>query len=376
MSRQAHPLAPADYLVPAARLPRAHAAPWMRRALVATALLSVVAALGVALGPMSETVPVSGEIRPAGFVYASPATEGLLAKVSVSEGDAVSEGQLLATLDDWALARELRQLDAELETARAELLRAEAAARRSAAVPVGGEFIFSAREAEKQRELLALQRHHLANTEKLASLGSASSVDVLNLRMQVLASEALLARHERAAELAAGDYGRSALAEAEAARDSAAARVRVLEIRRRGLEEERERLAVRAPRAGVVTATARLYPGLAVHPGDALFKIAEPGPAVLRLRAGEDRISELRPGQIVRFRPRSNPDRLAPYATAVLVSITPDRELDGDRASGSGDYLIDAGELSAPYPLPPGARVAAEIVLSERPFFRRWFLSR
>ncbi len=376
MSRTAHPLAPADYLVPAARLPRAHAAPWMRRTLFATALLSLAAALAVALGPMAETVPVAGEIRPAGFVYASPATEGLLAHVAVAEGDTVAEGRLLATLDDWHLVRDLRLLDAELETARAELARATAAARRTAAVPIAGEFIFSAREAEKQRELLALQQSHLATTEKLASLGSASSVDVLHLRMQVLASEALLARHQRAAELAAGDYGRSALAEAEASRDFAAARVRVLETRRQGLEEERERLAVRAPRAGVVTATASLYPGLAVHPGRALFKIAEPGPSVLRLRAGEDRISELRPGQLVRFRPRSNPDRLAPYATAVLVSIAPDRELDDDQATGAGDYLLDAGKLSAPYPLPPGARVTAEIVLAERPFYRRWFLDR
>ena len=260
----------------------------------------------------------------------------------------------------------------QIAAARVDLERAEAAARKTAAVPVPGEFLFSAREAEKQRELLALQREHLSRTEKLAEGGSASLVDLMNLRMQLLVSEARLARDERAAALAAGDYGQSAVAEARAVRDLAAAKLAALETRRAGLLATRARFEIRAPRSGVVSATATLYPSLSVGAGQPLLKIADTGKTVLRLRASEDRIAELRIGQRVRFRTHSNPDRLAPYATARVAKITPERELTATDVAG--DYFVEADHLSAPYPLPAGARVDAEVVLRSRSFFSRWFI--
>ena len=151
----------------------------------------------------------------------------------------------------------------------------------------------------------------------------------------------------------------------------------MLETRQKGLEAERARLEIHAPMAGVVSSTAFIYPGVAVEPGQALFKIAQPGEVSVRLYATEDRIGSLKPGQKVRFRARSNPDRLAAYAVAHLVRITPERQLTEGAPDGQqGDYLVDVAVDSTPYPLPAGATVDAEVVLGSQPFFRSWFLKK
>ena len=349
----------------------------MRSVLIWTVVVTFVALVGTALGPMDETVAMRGEVRPSVYSYVMPLTRGTLARIAVRPGDTVAIGDLLATLDGWSVERDLAQNAADLAEARAELSRAAASAKKTAAVPVPSEFLFSPEEVAKQRDLLAIQKEHLARIEKLESLGSASTLEVMNLRMQVIASESLLARDEHAAALAAGDYGKSAVAEARAQSAVAGARVGVLETRQKGLEAERARLEIHAPMGGVVSSTAYIYPGGAVEPGQALFKIAQPGKVYVCLRATEDRIGSLKPGQKVRFRARSNPDRLAAYAVGHVVRITPERQLtDIIPDDQKGDYLVDIAVDSAPYQLPAGATVDAEVVLGSQPFFRSWFLDR
>lgn len=367
-------LAPADYLVPSDQLPKAKSEPWMRHVLIWTIALTLLSTLGTAFGPMDETVAMTGEIRPAVYAYASPLNPGTLANIAVKEGDSVKAGDLLASLDTWALDRELSQLQADLTQARAEFARASAVADKVAAVPVPPDFFFSQLEVDKQRDLLAIQEDYLTRSEKLESLGAASPRDMMNLRMQLIASKALMDRYQQASDLASGTYGKAAIAEAEAQKAVAAARVTALEVREKQLEAERKRLEIRAAIDGIVTATAFIYPGAVVEPGQAIFKIAQQGEVVLRLHASEDRIASLQPGEKVRFRSRSNPDRLAPYAVATLVRITPERELTGSAPNApKGDYLLDATVAKAPYPLPAGATVDAEVVLGSQPFYRRWF---
>ena len=367
-------LAPEDYLVPSTRLPKAEPEPWMRSVLIWTLVLTLISLLATALGPMDETVSMRGEIRPAVYAYAAPLSQGVLASIAVDEGDAVKAGDLLAKLDDWSLERDYAQVSAELTQARAEFARAEAFALKTAAVPVSSEFFFSDLEVGKQRDLIAIQEDYLSRSEKLEALGAASPRDMMNLRMQFIASKALLERYQQASALAAGSYGKAAIAEAEAQRDVASAKVAALETRLKGIESERARLEIRTPIDGIISATAFIYPGADVKPGIALFKIAQPGTVKLRLHASEDRIASLKPGEKVRFRSLSNPDRLAPFAVATLTKITPERELTGtDPDAPKGDYLLDASIEKAPYPLPPGAAVEAEVVLGSLPFYRHWF---
>jgi multidrug resistance efflux pump len=192
--------------------------------------------------------------------------------------------------------------------------------------------------------------------------------------MQFIASKALLERYQQAAALTTGSYGEAAVEEANALRAVAEAKVATLETKLKSLQGERARLELRAPIDGLISATAFIYSGAEVKPGVALFKIAQPGAVTLRLRASEDRIASLKPGEKVRFRSMSNPDRLAPFAVATLTHITPERELTGtDPDAPKGDYLIEASVDKAPYPLPPGAAVEAEVVLGSLPFYRHWF---
>lgn len=327
--------------------------------------------IGTAFGPMDETVAMLGEVQPAIYAYATATTRGTLSRIAVRPGDKVEAGDLLATLDGWGVERDLAQNLADLAEARAELSHADALAKKTEAVPVSTEFLFSPEEVSKQQQLIALQNDHLARVEKLESKGVASSVEVMRLRMDLIAAESLLARAEHANKLVTGVYGISAVAEAGAQHDVAAAKVAALETHRKGLESEHARLEIHAPLAGIVTSTALIYPGVAVEPGQALFKIAQPGAVSVRLRANEDRIGSLKPGQKVRFRARSNPDRLTPYAIAHVISITPERQLtEATPDAQMGNYIVEASVDSAPYPLPPGVTVDAEVVLGSLPLYR------
>jgi hypothetical protein len=74
----------------------------------------------------------------------------------------------------------------------------------------------------------------------------------------------------------------------------------------------------------------------------------------------------------VRFSPRSTTDKLARPAVARIETVALDREL----RAGGGDapaYRIVARVISSPEPIPEGARVEAEIILRQRPFWRFLF---
>ena len=133
---------------------------------------------------------------------------------------------------------------------------------------------------------------------------------------------------------------------------------------------------ITSPAAGRVLSTARLLEGERVFLGSPIVKLVRGDEQTIRLYANEDRIDRIRPGLEVRFRVRSNPDRLAPYARARITRVARDRDLALEDQTNlpPASYYIRATVEQAPYDIPYGAQLDAEIILDQKPFWRRFFL--
>ncbi len=133
---------------------------------------------------------------------------------------------------------------------------------------------------------------------------------------------------------------------------------------------------VKSHESGRVVSTARLFQGERVLLGAPLVKLVRGKEREIRIYATEDRIDRIKPGQKVRFRVRSNPDRLAPPAYAIITSVARDRDLmPEDKATPTRPtYYVKARVVQAEFELPLGARIDAEILLTKRQFWELIFL--
>jgi HlyD family secretion protein len=369
------PLCEPHYKYNHEELPPVTAPRWMARGMwfsvIGVALFTVI----ILISPMEEMVTAGGMVRAGDYTLVFSKEQGLLESIEVRDGETVVPGQVLARLESWDVERALGRLDAAMSEAEIELELARSTARKIAAVPAPSEFLFSGVEVERQREIQSLQQDYLRRLEDLEKSGAASGVELLNLRLQLIATEAMLKRSEQAQELLEGEFG-------QATADEAVERVRLLEARLAALKKEQtflqselERLIVRAPREGTILAISRVFVGERIDSGAALFKISHGAQTEVRLYASEDRIDRIQPGQTVRFRANNNPDRLAPMATGRVVEVAQDLELSPDdpdvnQSGRRQSYRVKVEVENEPYPLAVGVTVQAEIILGRRPFWQ------
>jgi len=341
-------------------------------ALVLTVVLGVICLLS----PMDEYVTAPGEVRPADYAYVFSRATGFLESIHIREGQSVKKGEVLARMDSWETRKQIAEIDGDIAQAEPELALARATARKVIAAPVPTEFLFSAVEIDRQKEIQALQKDYLSRLEQLQKTGAASGVETMNLRLQLIASESLLKRSQQANDLFHGDFGAATRAEAEQRVHMIEARLGALKSKREIARQELQRQEIVAPEDGVILATSPRFPGEKIEAGTAIFKITDVEKTQLRLYAGEDRINLIQPGQLVRFRSNNNPDRLAPLATGRVLRVAKDRDLEtpGDDTTSDGTYRVQVEIENEPYPLAVGATVAAEIVIARRPFWRLLFI--
>ena len=147
------------------------------------------------------------------------------------------------------------------------------------------EFLFSASEVERQEEVQDIQQNYLKRLNELQKTGAASGTEVLNVRLQLIASEAMLKRSRQANELFTGDYGKASLEEASGKEKIVEARIRSLGSNLRQVRSDLERLDVIAPESGTILSTARRFPGEKVLAGTPLFKLTGSTGTELRLYA-------------------------------------------------------------------------------------------
>lgn len=373
------PLCEPDYLMPPDRLPPSRAPLWMQLGWVTTLIVLLLVATGTLFGPMDETVVATGIVRSVGRSVVHSGVDAILEEVRVHPGQIVESGAVLVKFDTWEFEKRLARLGAELNEARVALRLAETTQAKIDAVPVPLEFLFSAVEEARQKEIASIRRESTARIEGLHAKGGASILDVLNQRLQLIDTEAALERSEQARALFAGPYGAAARREAAERVAAAQARVEALEAELEIVRAERKGCDVVAPRAGRVLAVTPRLPGERVAVGVPLVRLAEGDAQELRLYATEDRLGSINPGQVVRFQLKRQSDKLARPARAEVSEVAPDRDMSDVPvlASGGGEergevepYRITARVLQTEEPIPLGAEVEAEIVIRREAFWQ------
>lgn len=122
-----------------------------------------------------------------------------------------------------------------------------------------------------------------------------------------------------------------------ATRDSARARVAVVQAQVREMQERINRLSIRAPEAGVVLER-NVEPGQVVSPGSgALFRVASGGQMELRARIAEQDMPVLRVGQVATVTPVGSPNHYA--GTIWLLEPV----IDPQTRQGTARILLPAG---------------------------------
>ncbi len=384
------------------------------------ALLALVGGVGgwALLARLSGAVIASGQVAPAGNQLVIQHPEGgVIARLEVTEGSRVRQGQRLARLDDtrlsseqaiadgryWALLARRARLVAERDGAAApvaapDLAAAAQTAPALAALLAGQQHLFEARRdarrqeaaqlAERQRQIRAQIAGFDAQTEALRRERALVAADLATQRalkarglaqaVQVSALARETARIDgRIAALAAARAGaQGQLAEldiarirlAAQARETALAELRPLDgeitelaERRRALAERLTALDLRAPAAGVVHGLALTTPRAVLRPAEPLLSIVpQDRPPVVTARIAPRDIDAVHSGQPVRLRLTALDARTTPELAAHLTSVSADAF--HDPATGQGYYraeiALDPGQAARLHsPLIPGMPV-------------------
>lgn len=351
---------------------------------------------------------------------------GVIARLTVTEGDRVVAGQLLARLDGraaatekaivdaryWELLARRARLTAERDAAKALTPPAELAAEARRAAPVatlveGQRALFAARLATLRQEDAQLAEQQAQAGAQIAGIDAQSAA--LSRQRNLIGSElqtqrSLLVRGlahssrvlelEREAARMDGSLGALAAqrAETEGKRaEISIARTRLLSQRReaaltelrdldekiteldeqrRALADRLSRLDLRAPAGGIVQGLTLTTPRAVLKPAEPLLSIVpQDRPLVVTTEIAPIDIDAVRPGQPVRLRLTAFDARTTPELAAHLTRVSPDAF--HDPGSGRAFYLaeiaLDPGQVShLPGPLVPGMPVEAFIATGAR----------
>ncbi len=360
---------PNGFHTPSDSLPRSTAPRWMTWTWISSVALTLAVLGGTLLGPMDEFVLTTGIVRPADYALVLPQVSGQVAEVEATPGMHVKNGQVLARLDSLDLERERASLNADITSAEADLAISIAQSMAVREAPLPPELLFQARSTQRQQQVVGMRHDLLARMEGLGQTNNVSLLELTRERMNTLSAELDLDRCRQAQSLLDGDYAKAQIAVGVARDRLAQARLDGLHQRLIVLDQQLARRTIRAPADGLVVSRAVRFPGEKVEQGTALFKLAFGSAAQVRLYASEDRVNRIKPGMLVRFRTRSDPDRLHPMSVGRVNEVALDRALtkeDGEATAHRGSYIID---VTTDAEIPLGSEVDAEIVLGERPFW-------
>jgi HlyD family secretion protein len=223
--------------------------------------------------------------------------EGRIESLAVDEGDTVTAGQVIATLDKRYFHDDLRAARARRDNAAANLARLEHGSR--------PEEIAQARAQLRQQEAnLTLARGNLQRGEELAPSGGISKEDLHQRRQAVEVGEANLKYAQQALRLV--EIG-------PRQEDIDAARAQFHQEEAAVIQSER-RLAdsdLIAPGAGVILTRAR-EKGAIVQAGETVFTLTLSSPVWVRTYVNERDLGRIRNGMAAEVRTDSAPGKVYP----------------------------------------------------------------
>ena len=267
-------------------------------------------------GDLVEEVFGTGTLEAHVKASISPKISGLITKVRVDQGDRVKTGEVLFTLDDSDLKRQVEIAESSLAAARAAVDRQSA-------------------DRDRAKAVLDLARIDYERTKDLFAKHSAASIEMDKATESLRAAEA--------------DLNRAAAALTEARAQVVAAE--------RTLDYSHARLAdtvVRAPFAGLI-AQRDHDPGDVVIPGTGVLLLLDTREMWISAWVGETEMGKLQPGQSARVVFRSEPDRNYEGVVARLG-----READRE----TREFLVDVGVPTLPENWASGQR--AEVYIETR----------
>jgi HlyD family secretion protein len=223
--------------------------------------------------------------------------EGRIDSLAVDEGDAVTAGQVVATLDKRYFHDDLRAVRARRDNAAATLARLEHGSR--------PEEIAQARaQLGQQQANLTLARDNLKRGENLMPSGGISKEDLAQRRQAVEVAEANVKYYQQALRLA--EIG-------PRQEDIDAARAQFHQEEAAVIQSER-RLAdsdLIAPGPGVILTRAR-EKGAIVQAGETVFTLTLASPVWVRTYVNETDLGRIRPDMAAEVRTDSAPGKIYP----------------------------------------------------------------
>lgn len=262
-------------------------------AIAGAVLLLLVAGRGLGLWGGSTALKLYGnvDIREVELGFR---VGGRIAAMPVEEGEAVTEGTVLARLDAQPLQDALSAADARLDASSAELEKLERGNR--------PQDIARANALVTERQAaLAAAGEDFNRRKALIATGAISQAVFDKTRADYLAAKAQLAEAEQALSLQRAGARTEDVAAGRAQRNTALAE-------RSRARTDLDDATLTAPAAGVILTRAR-EPGAIVQPGETVFTLAITRPVRVRAYVAEADLGRIAPGMAVRIKTDSS-DRL------------------------------------------------------------------
>jgi RND family efflux transporter MFP subunit len=264
-----------------------------------------------------------GEVTPRTRVDVVPRIPGIIASISVDEGDLVSRGQVVARIDPKEVRFQLEQARANLHTQRVQVDMARAnldTQRARLAQAAAGAPTEQVRQAEEQlrqaRANLEYSRAQLRRAEELFGQGyvsgqqvDAARLDVTVQETRVRAAEEQLNQLRRGARTEDLQVSRAQVEEAEVAFRQAISRLNQTQLSVRQAQSLLAEATVYAPTSGVV-ARRFVYPGATVTSTSAIVQLIDVDPAVITVPVAEQDLSRILPGMPVMVRTDALPGKM------------------------------------------------------------------
>ncbi len=308
---------------------------------------------------------------------------GIVASLSVKEGDLVEKGEIIARLDPTRSASNVEEAAAKYHAsiAAAARLRAELNDSETVTFPdelSGDDFaqlrsneeaLFRSRRSSLEEALsgltegLNLIRQELEISEKLQSNGAASRFEVIRLRRDAAQTELEIARLVADARVKVGEELQKVNAEAE-----------VQASIMRGRSDQLDRLVFRAPMRGIVKDVAVTTIGGVVQPGGQLITIVPMDDQLLiEARISPRDIAFIHPGQEALVKVSAYDYAIFGGLSGEVVTISPNTVRDEVKPDQvyyrvyirtREDYLLN--QAGTRFPIVPGMIATVDIQTGEK----------
>ncbi|WP_134498420.1 HlyD family efflux transporter periplasmic adaptor subunit [Microvirga pakistanensis] len=308
---------------------------------------------------------------------------GIVASISVKEGDLVEQGQIIARLDPTRSASNVEEAAAKYHAslAAAARMRSELSDLETVIFPdelAGDEFaqlranelaLFQSRRTSLREALsgltegLELTRQELKIAEQLQSRGATSRVEVIRLRREAAQMELEIARLRADSRVQVGEGLQKVNAEAE-----------VQASIMRGRSDQLDRLVFRAPMRGIVKDVAVTTIGGVVPPGGQLMTLVPMNDQLLiEARISPRDIAFIHPGQEALVKVSAYDYAIFGGLSGEVVTISPNTVRDEVKPDQvyyrvyirtREDYLVN--KAGTRFPIVPGMIATVDIQTGEK----------